>query len=183
MNIESRLEELERRLSVAEAELAIRNLITRYSLAADCGDAEAAIACHTEQAVYTVSAPCAGRDKDEAAEHGSEDLKLHGHKAIAEMLNSPLHQSLLPDCAHTVGPFCVEITANTAKAVGYSRLYRKQEEEFGLMRLSINEWSFEKQQGQWLISARESRLLGSEEAQKILKDSSPEPSSQVRTAE
>lgn len=171
MNIENRLEALELRLNNAEAELAIRNLITRYSLAADCGDTDTAIACHTEQAVYTVSAPCAGRSETEEAEHGKTDLQLCGRKAIADMLNSPLHQSLLPDCAHTVGPFCVEITRDKARAVGYSRLYRKQDEEFGLMRLAINEWSFEKQQGRWLISTRESRLLGSEEAQGILKNS------------
>lgn len=166
--LEARLENLEQRLEQAEAELAIRNLITRYSLAVDCGDTAAAVACHTEQAVFVVSAPGAGRSEQETVEHGAEDLRLEGHLAIANMLNSSMHRSLLPDCAHTVGPFYVEVAANKAKAVGYSRLYRKQDDAFGLMRLSINEWCFEKQQGQWLIALRESRLLGTEEAQQIL---------------
>ncbi len=169
MTINERIEKLEQRLDQAEAQLAICNLMTRYSLAADCGDAEAAMACHTEDAIYIVSAPCAGRSKDEASDHGAEDLRLEGLQAIGDMLNSALHQSLLPGCAHTVGPFLVEALGNRAKAIGYSRLYRQKDDDFALMRLSINQWQFEKHQEHWLISRRESRPMGTEEAQLLLK--------------
>jgi hypothetical protein len=37
------------------------------------------------------------------------------------------------------------------------------------MRLSINEFRFQREQGVWLISYRESRLVGSQEAQQILR--------------
>lgn len=172
MTVEQRLESLEKRLQLAEDELAIGNLMTRYGLAVDCGDVAAALACHSEDAVYTVSAPKAGRTDGEPA----GDLKLLGHQAIADMLTSEMHQSLLPNCAHTVGPFCVEVTEDSARSTGYSRLYRREDDAFNLMRLAINEWRFKRQAGAWLIVSRESRLLGDDEAQQLLKRSAFNPS-------
>lgn len=165
--VEDRLALLEKRLQLVEDELVIRNLMTRYGLAVDCGDVSAALSCHSEDAVYTVSAPNAGRDDGDP----SEDLKLVGHSAIAEMLTSKMHQSLLPNCAHTVGPVCVELKEGVARSTGYSRLYRRYNDEFTLMRLAINEWHFRREAGSWLIVSRESRLLGEEQAQQLLKRS------------
>ena len=48
------------RIEKIEAELAIRNVIARYGMAADCGDIQTALACHTEDAVcllYTSPSP------------------------------------------------------------------------------------------------------------------------------
>jgi len=87
---------LDARIDRVEAELAIRNTIARYGMAADCGDIATALTCHTEDAVYVVSNPRAGRTGE------ASDLKLIGHDAISDMLASEMHQSLLPDCAHTV---------------------------------------------------------------------------------
>jgi len=146
------------RLEKIEAELAIRNVIARYGMAADCGDVATALACHTKDAVYIVSNPRAGRDGE------AGDLELRGHQGIADMLGSEMHQSLLPDCAHTVGPLFVEIDGQAAKVTGYSRVYHKQK----LMRLAINHWIMRKDQS-WKIVKRESRLMGEEAAQRLLK--------------
>ena len=147
------------RIDRLEAELAIRNVIARYGMVADCGDVDTALACHTEDAVYVVSNPRAGRDGD------TSDLELKGHQAIADMLTSELHQSLLPDCAHTVGPLAVEIYQNTAKVIGYSRVYHEQK----LMRLAINVWKMTKDGTSWKIARRESRVMGEPAAQELLK--------------
>ena len=149
----------ETRIARIESELAIRNVIARYGLAADCGDVETAINCHTEDAVYVVSNPNAGRGDE------TGDLKLSGHKAIAEMLSSEMHQSLLPKCAHTVGPLMVEVNDSTAKVLGYSRVYHDQK----LMRLAINHWTMNHDSGAWKITRRESRLMGEDAAQDLLK--------------
>lgn len=162
-NLEERFTQLEHRLLKAEDELALRNLIVRYGLAVDCSDIDAALACHIENAVYTVSSPTAGRDNFD-----SGDLYLKGHKAISEMLLSEMHQSLVPNCAHTVGPFTIEINGNSARATGYSRLYHRVVDDFKLMRLSINEWQFVRAETGWLISTRESRMVGEDEAQTLL---------------
>jgi len=146
------------RLEKIEAELAIRNVIARYGMAADCGDIQTALACHTKDAVYIVSNPHAGRDGE------AGDLELSGHKAISNMLSSDMHQSLLPDCAHTVGPLMVEVESETATVTGYSRVYHEQK----LMRVAINHWTMRKD-ASWKIAKRESRVIGEEAAQDLLK--------------
>jgi len=123
------------RLEKIEAELAIRNVIARYGMAADCGDIQTALACHTKDAVYIVSNPHAGRDGE-----------------------------ALPDCAHTVGPLMVEVESETATVTGYSRVYHEQK----LMRVAINHWTMHKD-GSWKIARRESRVIGEEAAQNLLK--------------
>jgi len=151
---------LEARITRIEAELAIRNVIARYGLAADCGDVAAALTCHTEDAIYVVSNPRAGRSGK------TGDLELKGHQAIADMLNSDMHQSLLPDCAHTVGPLVVEVENNTASVTGYSRVYHEQK----LMRIAVNHWTMQKKGSAWKIARRESRVMGEDAAQTLLKE-------------
>lgn len=146
-----------------EAELAIRNVINLYGLAADCGDIDTALACHTEDAVYVVSSPRAGRDNE------AEDLELQGHDAIRDMLSSEMHQSLLPNCAHTVGPLVVNVNDTKAAVLGYSRVYNKKDDQPVLMRLAFNKWDMHVSSGRWKIARRESRVMGEDKAQEMLK--------------
>lgn len=168
---EDRFEALERRLQRTEDELTIRNLIARYGMAVDCGDVQAALDCHLPDAVYVVSAPRAGREAGEQ----DADLHLRGHQAIGEMLSSELHQSLLPGCAHTVGPLTVELDGDTARATGYSRLYHYREERPELMRLGVNEWELHRQGDRWYISRRTSRLIAESSAQAVLRRAAWKP--------
>jgi len=149
----------EDRITRIEAELAIRNVIARYGMAADCGDIPAALACHTADAVYVVSNPRAGRGGE------AGDLELKDHQAISDLLSSDMHQSLLPDCAHTVGPLVVTIEGEKASVTGYSRVYHKQK----LMRVAVNHWTMRIENGVWKIARRESRVVGEEAAQSLLK--------------
>lgn len=155
----------DQRLDRVEAELAIRNVIALYGLAADCGDIDTALSCHTEDAVYVVSNPNAGRGA------ASGDLELSGHSAIHKMLASDMHQSLLPNCAHTVGPLVVKVDGKTASVLGYSRVYHKADGAACLMRLAFNRWGMREQNGAWKIARRESRVIGEDAAQSLLKTS------------
>jgi len=150
---------LQDRIPLVEAELAIRNVIARYGLAADCGDIDTALSCHTEDAIYVVSNPRAGRDGE------SGDLELKGHQAIVDMLNSEMHQSLLPNCAHTVGPLVVNVDEVVAQVTGYSRVYHDHK----LMRIAVNSWQMRKDGEDWKIARRESRVVGEDKAQDLLK--------------
>ncbi len=156
------MRDLEARLRRIEAELAIRNLINLYGLAADCGDIATALHCHTQDAIYIVSNPNAGRGA------ASSDLQLTGHAEIAAMLGSDMHQSLLPNCAHTTGPVTLSVDHDSAQAVGYSRLYHIKEGAPTLMRLAVNHWQFRCENDEWKICRRTSRLVGEAEAQKLL---------------
>lgn len=148
-----------------ESELAIRNVINLYGLAADCGDIETALACHTDDAVYVVSSPRTGRDGE------AEDLELTGHDAIRDMLSSEMHQTLLPNCAHTVGPLVVNVDGTKATVLGYSRVYNKKDDMPILMRFAFNKWGMQVSSGQWKIARRESRVMGEDKAQDMLKNS------------
>lgn len=167
--ITAQMDALAQRLARVESELTIRNLIVRYGMAADCGDAKTATACFTEDAEYRISAPRAGRDESD-----HQDLVLTGRAAIEAMLQSELHQSLLPFSAHTVGPATVIVGDTKARATGYSRLYHRSGITLDgaaptLMRLAINEWQMVNIDGNWLIKSRESRLIGEHAAQILLR--------------
>jgi|GEM_PF-603243 len=157
MSLEDRILALEYSLAEVKAELEIRNVIARYGLAADCGDIGTALDCHTEDAIYVVSAPRAGRGGD------APDLELKGHMAIRDMLGSDMHQSLLPNCAHTVGPLVVSFNGKNAVVTGYSRVYFKDAEKPELMRLAFNQWTMHSEEGRWKIARRESRVMGKAE--------------------
>lgn len=154
---------IEERLYKVEAELAVRNVIARYGLAADCGDIETALSCHTKDAVYVVSDPNAGRGA------ASADLKLIGHTAISDMLKSDMHQSLLPNCAHTVGPLDIKVSDGHAEVLGYSRVYFKKDGLPKLMRLAFNHWTMEETDAGWKIARRESRVMGEDAAPNMLR--------------
>jgi len=154
-NLEAKLDALTKRLERVEDELTLHRLIVSYGMAVDCGDITGALSCHTPDAEYIVS----------AARPGMADLVLKGHNAIADMLSGDLHQSLLPNSAHTIGPAIVDVKDNTYTAIGYSRLYH----EGILMRIAVNQWHFQRAQDAWKIRRRVSRVVGEHAAQEILK--------------
>ncbi|MEH6593768.1 MAG: nuclear transport factor 2 family protein [Halioglobus sp.] len=156
------------RLQAVEDELAIRNLIARYGLTVDCGDADAAAALHTADCVYEVVAPGSGRADNER--HVEASLFMEGPEAIREMLNGAGHQALVPNCAHTVGPLSVDVNGDSASATGYSRLYHSDGEDVRLVRLGFNHWLLRREEGSWRIQRRKSCPIGSEAAQQLLKE-------------
>jgi hypothetical protein len=156
------------RLQAVEDELAIRNLITRYGLAVDCGAAATAAALHTADWVYEVAAPGSGRDDGDR--HEEATLLMEGQAAIHSMLEGAGHQALLPNCAHTVGPLQVELDGDSASASGYSRLYHTEGEAVRLVRLGLNRWLLRREEDGWRIQRRTSCPVGSDAAQQLLKD-------------
>ena len=81
----------------------------------------------------------------------------------------PGHQSLLPKCAHTIGPVVVEVDGDSAQVTGYSRIYVATDDSFEMFRIGCNQWELERSGAGWQISKRTSRVLGSLESQAILR--------------
>ena len=85
------------------------------------------------------------------------------------------HQSLLPNCAHTIGPVVVRLFDGRAEATGYTRIYLRREkgqpdDHIQLFRLAYNRWELEKQRdGSWLIARRVSRVLGDAGAHELFR--------------
>jgi len=149
---EQRLAALERRVAALENELAIHRLIVRYGFAVDTGNAEATAELFTEGGVYDVDGT----------------LVMRGRRGVREMVLGKNHQSLLPNCAHTIGPAVVEVNGDRAVATAYSRIYRRQPDGIELWRLSFNRFELERHEGRWQIALRTTRMVGHAEAQAVL---------------
>jgi ketosteroid isomerase-like protein len=152
-DLRARVERLEQRLRTVEDELEITRTVVEYGLAVDAGEAEATGQLFTEDAVFDVDATNV----------------MHGRAAVEAMVLGRAHQSLLPNCAHTIGPIVIEINGDSARTTGYSRIYRATGDSFELFRIGCNQWELERSSPGWRISKRTTRVLGSLESQAILR--------------
>ncbi len=150
--LDERLELLERRIVELEAERDIQRLIVTYGFAVDSGDADATRARFAEDAVFDIGG---GR-------------VMNGADDVHAMVLGAGHQSLLPGCAHTIGPAVVSVDGDHAVATGYTRIYRTVDGRFELFRLAANRWELERDESGWRISRRDSRVANSAEYQDIL---------------
>ncbi|MCH2172033.1 nuclear transport factor 2 family protein [Myxococcota bacterium] len=161
-SLAERVEALESRLERAEAELEIHRLIVRYGLAVDAGDAEAAMALFTEDAVYEVRAVDTG-----LRESSGQTLWMEGAEAVGHMVLGENHQSLLPNSAHTIGPVVVSVEGDRGRATGYSRIYHREEDDFRLFRIGMNHWELVKRPEGWRIARRVSQAVGAEDVMEL----------------
>ena len=152
-DLRARVEQLEQRLRAVEDELEITRTVVEYGLAVDSGEAEATGHLFTEDTLFDVDG----------------DNIMRGRPAVEAMVLGRSHQSLLPNCAHTIGPIVVHTDGDSALATGYSRIYRATGGSFELFRIGCNQWELERSGSGWLISKRTTRVLGSLESQAILR--------------
>ena len=163
----ARISALERRVQAAEDELAIRNLIVRYGLAVDLGDAQAVADVFTPDAEFAVG--------NASGDLRGADVVFRGRAQIMNDLVLGPHQALLPNCAHTIGPVVVRVDGDRAEATGYTRIYLRRakgepDDHFDLFRLAYNRWELARQtDGGWLIARRESRVLGDDGAHALFR--------------
>jgi ketosteroid isomerase-like protein len=151
-DVAGRLTALEARVEALEDELAVTRTIVEYGFAVDTGDASATGALYTEDAVFDVDG----------------GFVMQGRADVEAMVLGRGHQRLLPNCAHTIGPAVVRVDGDTAVAVGYSRIYHRQADDFVLFRIGCNRWELQREVDGWRIARRTTRVLGSEEAQAVL---------------
>ena len=147
-DLRRQVEALTRRVQALEDELAIHRQLVRYGLAVDTGDADGAAAVFTEDGVYDVDGP----------------LLMEGGDAVRAMVRGSRHQTMLPNCAHQIGPAVVEVDGDHARATGYSRVYLRRPDAIGIYRVSFNHWDLERHNETWLTTRRTTRLLGHQDA-------------------
>jgi len=169
-SVEDQLRTLARRLDRVEDELAIHRLIVRYGLAVDAGEAEAAMELFTKDTLYEVRAVGTGVDDDPG-----KTLVMRGRAAVGEMVRSEDHQKLLPNAAHTIGPAVVHVDGDTATATGYTRIYRREGDDFRMFRMAVNHWELVKQEGRWWVHRRHSQVLGAADAQDLMRKALENP--------
>jgi uncharacterized protein (TIGR02246 family) len=152
--LEARVDELARRVALLEDERAIVDLLTRYGFAVDSNDPAATADLYSGACVVEID----GDDRIRSAED------------MAAMVRGAGHQSLLPNCAHQMGPFSVRVDGDRAAATGYGRVYLHAADGFRIWRVSAGRWELERRDGRWQVLRRWTRAIGSAEAQQLLHD-------------
>ena len=144
---------LEARISRLEDQLAIHRLINSWGPAVDTGQAEAAAALFSDDAVLK-----------------SDMSHLIGPAAIEEMVHSDGQQALIRQGSAHIPAFpLVEIEGDSARALGYSRVYLHTESGYEVWRVSANYWEFRRTANGWRVSRRVNHVIdGGPEAQELL---------------
>ncbi len=137
-----------------EDERAVIDLLTRYGFAVDSNDPTATASMYGEGCVVEIDG----------------DDRIRGPEDMAAMVQGKGHQSLLPNCAHQMGPFSVRVDGDRATATGYGRVYLRTADGFDIWRVSAGRWELERRDGRWQVTHRATRAIGSAEAQQLLHD-------------
>jgi hypothetical protein len=157
---EDRLAALEERVGLLEDQVALYRLISTYGPAVDTGSSEVAGALWADDGYYQF-----------------DQSRLDGPEAIGAMVRGEGHQSLIHGgCGHVLALPVVEVHGDTARAAGYSRVYRHHDGGYEVWRLSANYWEFRRTPEGWRVTSRVNRTLdGSPEARDLLRRILPEP--------
>ena len=147
-------EALERRVQRLEDEREIHRTLVRYGFAVDSGDADATADLYTHDCVIELD-----------FEGGRTFRGREGAKALVE---NETHQSLLPACAHLIGPVAIEVDGDHAVATGYATVVRRSGDDFVIWREGCGRWELVRRDGEWRISHRTSIAIGSAAAQALL---------------
>lgn len=141
-----------KRIERLEDEAEIRNLLASYGLATDGG---------SEDATAQIFAEDCHIDIDGVA-------FMEGREQARGIVTSPLHQEILPNSAHIMGPFHITWDGETAVATGYATVYLKEGEAVKIWRQSYGRWELVKRDERWQVLKRTSRSTGREDCQDIL---------------
>lgn len=151
--LEDRVVALEERVRVLEDQVAIHRLINSWGPAVDTGNAQAAAALFSDDAIL------------------ESDLSyLIGPPAIAAMVLGEGHQSLIQGGSAHIPAFpIVRVDGDQATAVGYTRVYRHLEEGYDVWRVSANRWEFRRTEDGWRVTKRTNHVIdGGPEAPQLL---------------
>ena len=167
--IEARLAALEAKVHALEDQVALYQLMSAYGPLVDSGDAEATAALWVENGVYDWGGgpkPAEGAAVKEGAAGAAYD-----QAAIADMVRGPYHQEIINNGAgHVIGLPHLKVEGDTAVGTSYSRLYRRDGDNFRIWRVGANRWEFIRTQEGWRVQYRTNRVLnGDAEARALLR--------------
>ncbi len=155
-DVENRLEALEKRVGLLEDQLEIHRLINTWGPAVDSDNADAAAGIWAEDGVLLSEL---------------QDTQLNGPEAVALMVRDTGHQAVIrAGSAHIQSFPLVTVDGDTAKAVGYSRVYlHKDEGGHEVWRVSANRWDFRRTPEGWRVTRRVNQVIdGGARAREIL---------------
>lgn len=147
------LASLIKRIEALEDERAIQAVLTGYGVAVDAGDADATARLYAEDCHIDLDAT----------------TFMNGRDQTRGIVNSDMHQSIMPNCAHLMGPFVVQLDGDRATATGYATVYVKEDGQAKVWRQSYGRWELVRREGRWQVLKRISRSTGRDDAQAVLR--------------
>jgi ketosteroid isomerase-like protein len=140
-----------------EDEREVLRVLTRYGFAVDLGDADATAALYTDDTDIDLGPTSRFRGTD-----GARQLVLDQR-----------HQEIVGRCAHTMGPFVVDldVTGDRATATGYVRVYVSDADMRNprLWRLGYTYFELVRAGSTWRIARRLSRSPGAPDGAALLR--------------
>lgn len=142
--VAARLDALEKRLGIAEDELAIIRLVASYGPLVDSGSPDLAPDLLAEDGVYDVS-------------YG----RMTGPAAFSALLKDPEHLNAVKSgIAHVMGLPWVRVDGDRAVAINCTQIYLRKDGEYAIFRIAQNVWKLERRPQGWKIIERTNRLIG-----------------------
>jgi ketosteroid isomerase-like protein len=143
------------RVRLLEDEREIGRVLTRYGIAVDIGDADATAALYTDDTVIDLG----------------PTSQFRGTEGARQLVLDDRHQAIVGRCAHTMGPFVIDVDGDRAIATGYVRVYVSDPDMNNprLWRIGYTKLELERADTTWRIATRLSRPLGAGDGAELLR--------------
>jgi hypothetical protein len=152
MNVDERLQALERKVRELEDTLDVLRVVASYGPSVDGGASAEIGQLWTEDCTY---------DSDNA------DDPLRGRAALEEL--SERVGQLPMGVAHFLNLPIVVVDGDRATVTGHSNTYHQEDGKYVVARVSSNRWELERVDGRWQVRSRVNRVLdGNQEARDLL---------------
>ncbi|GIF52032.1 SnoaL-like protein [Asanoa ferruginea] len=160
---ENRLATLEKRVAALEDEIAIARLMASYGPSVDSLSADLAAALWADDGDYDAGTWAGMAPGTTGVFHGSD--------AVREMVATEPHQGFVRSgCAHVVSAPRITVDGDTAVAVCYAQLLRRDEatDSYRVWRITANRWEWTRTPAGWKVANRTNRPLDGSEAARDL---------------
>ena len=151
------LNHLAARVRCLEDEREITRVLTRYGFAVDVGDADATAALYTDDTVIDLG----------------PSSQFEGAAGARQLVLDERHQAIVGRCAHTMGPFVIDINVDGDRAIatGYVRVYISDSDmkDPRLWRIGYSKFELERSGATWRIAHRLSRSVGADDGAEVLR--------------
>lgn len=149
MSVEERLAALEDRLRAAEDQLEIIRLLNTYGPAVDSGASKEAAALWIEGGAYDAGGV----------------TRFVAPKDLIDMYDGDGHQDLIHTGAtHLTATPRITLRGDTAEAVAYSYVMKKENDRWFIWRAAANHWSLVRTPEGWRIKERYNRVIDGSKA-------------------
>jgi hypothetical protein len=159
MTTEDRLAALESRLQKAEDHLEILNLLMSYGPLADSCSVDQAAAQWADGGGYNYGKPDGGTVRLAAPDQLRQVWEQQGHVELTKAGSA--HMSATPK---------IVVKGDSADAVGYSLVIKREGDRWFVWRAAINHWNLVRTPQGWRVQEKFNRTIdGSDESHEVMK--------------